>query len=88
MKFTVECEMDESQAKAFASLLDYMQYCGTIGHSSNVLVFIDGDGAFRPKFKFDPSIPCDDLERIKNPYFKQTSGDDCDVFVERELDFV
>lgn len=51
MKFTIECEMEEYQAKDLMSLLKYMECCGNIGHTSNIVVFIDGDGAFRPKFK-------------------------------------
>lgn len=52
-KFTVECEMEEEQADTFLALLEYMEYCGKIGHSANLVVHIDGDGGFRPEFKSD-----------------------------------
>ena len=34
-------------------MLDYMQHCGEIGHSSIVGFYSDGDGDFRPKFEIN-----------------------------------
>lgn len=55
IKFNVECEMDERWVNQFMSFLEFMQYCGSIGHSCQVSFFADGDGDFRPHFKTDVS---------------------------------
>lgn len=50
VKFTIECEMNERWVNDFCSMLNWMQSCGNIGHSSLVGFYADGDGDFRPKF--------------------------------------
>ena len=49
--FTVTCTMKRRWIQPFMSMLKYMEYCGKVGHSSDVGLFADGDGDFRPTFK-------------------------------------
>lgn len=53
MKFTIECEMKDRWVNDFLSMLKYMEDCGKIGHSAIVGFYSDGDGDFRPEFKFN-----------------------------------
>lgn len=50
-KFTIEVEMEERWIDYFMSMLNKMEYLGSIGASRNVSIFADGDGDFQPKFK-------------------------------------
>ena len=50
----VEATFDTvDQANTFVTLMAWMELCGNIGHSSDFVVHLDGDGAARPKFLFD-----------------------------------
>ena len=51
--FNVEVTMEERWVNDFCSMLNWMQSCGNLGHSSIVGFYADGDGDFRPKFKID-----------------------------------
>ena len=51
--FNIKCTMNKRWINNFCSMLDYMQHCGEIGHSSIVGFYSDGDGDFRPKFEID-----------------------------------
>ena len=53
VEFTVTCKMKRRWGKAFLTMLRYMETCGAIGHSSDVGIFADGDGDFRPQFQVD-----------------------------------
>lgn len=53
VKFNIECEMEERWVNDFCSMLQWMESCGNIGHSSIVGFYSDGDGDFRPKFNID-----------------------------------
>ena len=44
---------EERQMKEFIKMLAWMELCGNIGHSTDFLVNLDGDGNTRPKFKFE-----------------------------------
>ena len=44
---------EERQMKEFMKMLAWMEYCGNIGHYTDFLVGLDGDGSSRPKFKFE-----------------------------------
>lgn len=55
--FTVKCTMRRRWAWQFLGMLNYMQALGSIGSSREVTLFADGDGDFRPKFKYDETIP-------------------------------
>lgn len=63
VEFTIKCKMPRRWARPFICMLDYMEHCGKIGHSTNVGLFADGDGDFRPSFmisgfeKFPPQPP-------------------------------
>ena len=58
MKFTIEVEMKDRWVPHFLSMLKYMQSLGSLGGSREVGIYADGDGDFRPKFKWDESLPC------------------------------
>lgn len=44
---------EERQMREFMKMLAWMEYCGNIGHYTDFLVGLDGDGTARPKFKFE-----------------------------------
>lgn len=51
--FNIKATMDERWVNDFCSMLRWMEHCGSIGHSSIVGFYSDGDGDFRPDFEFD-----------------------------------
>ena len=55
--FTVECTMEERWIPEFYMFLATMQTNGEMGHSELLGFYSDGDGDFRPKFKFSISSP-------------------------------
>jgi len=59
VKLTIECEMKDRWVPHFLGMLKKMQVLGGIGSSRKVAILSDGDGDFRPKFKF------------KRPWFKK-----------------
>ena len=56
MKFTIEVEMKDRWVPHFLSMLRYMQTLGGMGASRKVSFYADGDGDFRPKFKWSPAL--------------------------------
>ena len=59
VKFTIDCEMKERWAPHFLAMLKYMQQLGVLGGSRLISFMSDGDGDFRPKFRWDPCLPSD-----------------------------
>lgn len=53
VEFNIKVAMNERWVNDFCSMLNWMQSCGNLGHSSIVGFYSDGDGDFRPKFEFD-----------------------------------
>lgn len=53
VEFTIKTTMGKRWVDDFCSLLEWMEYCGNVGHSSFVGFYADGDGDFRPKFEID-----------------------------------
>ena len=51
--FNIKATMNERWVDDFCSMLNWMQSCGDLGHSSLVGFYSDGDGDFRPKFEVD-----------------------------------
>lgn len=51
--FLIEVEMEERWIDHFLSMLKLMESFGSIGHSGFIALYSDGDGDFRPKFKFN-----------------------------------
>ena len=49
----IKATMSERWVNDFCSMLNWMESCGNLGHSSIVGFYADGDGDFRPKFEFD-----------------------------------
>lgn len=41
------------QMERFLQILAWMEMCGSVGHFTNFLVGLDGDGNARPKFTFE-----------------------------------
>ena len=56
MKFTIQCEMKDRWVPHFLAMLRYMQQLGNLGGSREVALYADGDGDFRPKFKWSPAL--------------------------------
>mgnify|MGYP003638962575 CR=1 FL=1 len=56
VEFLIKCRMRKRWVPHFQSMLKYMQYLGEIGSSREVTLFSDGDGDFRPKFKFNLEV--------------------------------
>lgn len=61
IKLNIKAEFEERWLDDFCSMLKWMESCGNIGHSSLVAFYSDGDGDFRPKFKFNKEF------KIKEP---------------------
>jgi hypothetical protein len=59
VKFTIECEMNGRWVPHFLGMLRYMQQLGSMGSSRVVSFYADGDGDFRPKFKWDEKLLSD-----------------------------
>ena len=53
VEFSIKVTMNERWVNDFCSMLEWMETCGKIGHSSIVGFYADGDGDFRPKFEID-----------------------------------
>lgn len=51
--FTIKATMDERWVDDFCSMLNWMQSCGDLRHSSVVAFCSDGDGDFKPNFDID-----------------------------------
>ncbi len=56
MKFTIQCEMKDRWVPHFLAMLKYMEQLGNMGGSRRVAIYSDGDGDFRPKFKWNPVL--------------------------------
>lgn len=86
VKFTVQCEMDDSQVGRFLGLLDYMQYCGKVGHTSQVLLRIDGDGAFRPEFQCSYQVAYTAPTDREKRFLAYSNSKDYDLYIEQDVD--
>lgn len=51
--FTIRVNMKKRWVPHFCSMLEYMQWLGSVGSSRRVSLYSDGDGDFRPKFEID-----------------------------------
>ena len=60
--FTVIATMNQRWVNDFCSLLKWMEHCGSVGHSSFVGFYADGDGDFHPEFQI--RIPFEQKEGI------------------------
>lgn len=65
--FSIKCSMKDRWIPYFISFLKRMEADGDIGHSELIGFYADGDGDFRPKFKFDSSEVNDDISIKKDP---------------------
>ena len=65
--FTIKCSMKDRWVPYFISFLKRMSADGEIGHSELIGFYADGDGDFRPKFKFDSSEVNDEFSNKKDP---------------------
>ena len=71
--FTINCTMKDRWIDEFCSFLKYMEHNGSIGHSSLVGFYADGDGDFRPKF--DINIEYNTKEGYKTDWKPETMFD-------------
>lgn len=69
----IEATMSKRWVDDFCSMLEYMQSCGNMGHSCVVAFYADGDGDFRPEFKFD----CEHTRKSGLWKHKGELSDDC-----------
>lgn len=53
VKFNIKCNVDERWKGVLCSFLKELEKNGSIGHSSLIAIFADGDGSFRPKFEIE-----------------------------------
>jgi len=65
IKFSIQCEMKDRWVPHFLAMLKYMQRLGHIGGSRMISFYADGDGDFRPKFKWNEVLK-DDVKPIKD----------------------
>ena len=54
VNLTINFPLDH-QMNAFLDMLAWMEMCGNVGHCTDFLVIMDGDGNARPKFIFEDS---------------------------------
>ena len=54
--FTVTCTMKRRWAEQFIGMLDCMRRLGSMGSSRTVKFYADGDGDYRPRFRY--LAPC------------------------------
>lgn len=66
VNFNVNCSMKSRWVPHFLAMLKYMEQLGGLGGSRKVALYSDGDGDFRPKFKWDESLPSDAKPIIDN----------------------
>lgn len=81
----IQMTVREDQVVEVARLLNWMQLCGGIGHSSNVSVFIDGDSSFRPKITIN-GAPCGEFLGEDALVYDQVDRIKHDTSVELEFD--
>lgn len=68
----VEATFDTvDQANTFVNLMAWMEMCGNIGHSSDFVVHLDGDGTVRPKFLFDTAEIQKRYEELRHDMCKE-----------------
>lgn len=66
VEYIVKVKMDERWVDSFCSMLQYMEFCGRIGHSALIGFYADGDGDFRPKFEY--GIEFNKVEGLKTDW--------------------
>ena len=59
VQFDLRVTMPERWVPHFLAMLKYMQYLGSIGASRRVTFYSDGDGDFRPQFKWHENLTTD-----------------------------
>lgn len=52
IEFTINVVMQKRWVPHFLAMLRLMEQFGTLGKSRKIIFFSDGDGDFRPKFKW------------------------------------
>ena len=57
VEFTINVTMQRRWTREFLSMLRFMEHLGNLGGSRFVAIYSDGDGDFRPKFKWPENIP-------------------------------
>lgn len=63
---------EERQMKRFINMLAWMELCGNVGHCTDLMVRLDGDGNARPKFKFET----EELQKEYDELRKSFSNDE------------
>lgn len=58
----------EYQLNRFINMLAWMELCGNVGHFTDFVVAMDGDGNARPKFTFDDSGVQKQFDELRKSY--------------------
>lgn len=62
----------ERQINKFINMLAWMELCGNVGHCTDFIIRLDGDGSARPKFKFET----EELQKEYDQLKKDILGDE------------
>jgi hypothetical protein len=54
MKFKIECDIPDRWVPYFVGMIKTHERLGSLGSSRSVIFYADGDGDYRPHFKFFP----------------------------------
>lgn len=67
LKLTVRFPKDY-QMNRFINMLAWMEMCGNVGHCTDFIVVMDGDGTARPKFIFETEELQKQFDEIRRRY--------------------
>ena len=66
--FSIDVQMEERWIPHFLSMLKEMEFNGSVGRSRLIAFFSDGDGDFRPKFKFSRYFEKVEKKKLNKEY--------------------
>lgn len=61
----------EYQLNKFINMLAWMELCGNVGHCTDFIVVMDGDGTARPKFIFETEEEQKQFEELRRQLCKE-----------------
>lgn len=59
---------EERQMNVFLNMLAWMELCGNVGHCTDFVVKLDGDGSARPKFIFNDESLQNSYDELRKQY--------------------
>ena len=63
---------EKRQLVEFINMLSWMEMCGNIGHSTEFVISMDGDGDARPKFIFEDDEVQEAYNKLRRFHEKET----------------